>query len=151
MEKSFEGSEIFCMEQDTRERQENCLSHAESSAEVGQYEFKVFPNFSVFWFPSTVFRCPGANTKKTDPSGINQECKRRLLIYKKHNGSKGLAIWSHLAWKQTVQHTSAGSKRISVLLQRVTAELTAWGGQQARNWSQLRHLLTLAVWSLAKY
>ena len=47
--------------------------------------------------------------------------------------------------EETVQHTLGGSKRISVLLQRVTTELTAWGGQQAQNWSQLSHLLILAV------
>lgn len=57
VKKSFEGSEIFCMEQETREKQ-NCLGHAESSAEVGQYEFKVFPNFPVFWFPLPGLRCP---------------------------------------------------------------------------------------------
>lgn len=32
------------------------------------------------------------STKKTNPSGVNQEWGRKLLIYKKHNGSKGLAI-----------------------------------------------------------
>lgn len=149
VKKSFEGSVIFCMEQETREKQKNCLGHAESSAEVGQYEFKVFPNFSVFWFPLTGLRCPGANTRKTDPSGINQEWKRSLLICRKHNGSKGLAIRSHSVWKKTAQHTSAGSKRIGVLLQRATTELTAWWGQRVQKWSQLGHSSTLAVWSLA--
>lgn len=61
------------------------------------------------------------------------------MIYKKHNGSKGLATWNYLVLKKTVQHTSAGSKSISVLLQRVTTEITARGGQQAQNWSQLSH------------
>lgn len=85
--------------------------------------------------------------KKISPGGVNQEWGRRLLIYKKHNDSKGLAIWSHLMQKKTVQHTSAGSKSISVLVQRVATELTTGGGQQAHNCSQFSHLL--AVWSLA--
>lgn len=68
------------------------LGCAEGSAVVGQCAFKVFPNFPVFCFPPTVLSHPGASTKKTSPSGIKQERRRRLLIYKKHNGSKGLAI-----------------------------------------------------------
>lgn len=130
-------------------RQIELLGYAEGSAVVGQWEFKVFPNFPVFWFPPTVLSCAGASTKKINPSGVNREWGRRPLIYKKDNGSKGLATWSHLVWKKTVQHTSAGTKSFSVLVWRATTELTTWEGQQAHNWCQFSHLL--AVWSLANY
>lgn len=64
---------------------EESLDCAEGSAVVGQCEFEVFPNFPVFWFPPTVLSCSGVSIKKINPSGVNQEQGRRLLIYKKHN------------------------------------------------------------------
>lgn len=116
---------------------------------VGQWEFKVFPNFPVFWFPPAMLSCAGASTKKINPSGVNWETRKRPLIYKKNNGSKGLAAWSQLVWKKTVQCTSAGTQSFSVLVWRATTELTTWGGKQAHNWCQFSYLL--AVWSLANY
>ena len=80
MEKSFEGSEIFCMEQDTRERQENCLGHAESSAEVGQYEFKVF---QTSLFSDSLQQCSGA---------LVQTQRKQTLVESTKNVKEG--CWS---------------------------------------------------------